>query len=1632
MRRVLSFFIALIMLLGLVPSNVFAANMAKPTQTNAKVYEEVKIDGIPYKVYKVADLIEGPSEERAMSLMSRSAKPLGNPAPAQPYNGWKFFLKLTWETIDRPIDNVTIPVYVGDPTDSSSLKLGHFVVTTGANEDQYIEMNQEYFGTNPSIDYLVDNALSEIVIAVPIDMRYDFVLASTKWDYKDPEGTKGKDARVVFKVYGKQCVMHGYGIKWYDTGAANRDKVEARWEGKENQISDVKLGTEDRDYSVYKNNVIDTNDSTNVKSYTDGMKYSNYDYYYNGKKITTFADTDNLGKFDDEVLAISLKNQAPYASLKVKDGNDYKLKGEKVLKNNTKYLYNSVGDYRTFHVLSMREALEVKFNTGKGFLNDAGKTANKANQEIGTAQEIGHSETIANNESGRTITVPNGSTLIPPAAKAGKPANEFIGWALTADATTALFKTKDEANAYKTPFTDKTTTFYAIYGPKDQGKIKVEYKDSKTNAAIDSKYQLKGQEYPAEKKGDMGKAIKDEVFDTNKAPKFLGYKIKSITTDSVPNPPATANYTKNGDYTVIYTYDKLDDIIPEKKNGQDNPDVTPDVIEHYAKVTFQVAAADGAKAKLQLDGADATSPLVYYVNPLEGKTIAQVANVKAISKDDNLYKVDANDMWTYDPDTITSTGQVISQATDGEGNVVKTEITLTAKVAEKTAAKFKGKLEPQDIKVWVGDSIDWKTGVKLTDNSLKTEFNEAKFNDINNLTGAKLVKQADDTFKLVKSDGTTEVQDNELRNSSTATGSPFVGKILVTFSDGSSLEVSNQKLYVADKIVPNTNNPIVPDNAIKVVFANGDGVAAIKHEGYLVKPGTTLESSGTNNKFPTPVLDATKANDYKEEFAWSPAQNTAIAKPSTSNNYYTVVPNGHDVFKFTVSATPKGQSTVTVKYVDKNGTQLNPSTDSKLQIEGEVYPSTLTGKEGKDITYKKGNTDLKITERQNAPKILGYKLLDDDASTADKDDAFEFTSDKYAAADATVTIKYEKIDDIIKPTTPNEEKPAGYITVNFLADDNDHKDDKARGTLTGDAIYYVNPKAVEIDIANKKLSGKDKDGTAMNKSFPTFAVKNALKDTLKVNETTPWAMEPAGVIKNDKSIDLAILGNRKDINIIAQYQKETGTVTYEFESDDTTKTLPAAVKNQIPSDTDTHYVGDTVNVTAKTFTNVAEVIGGKQGTWKFDKWNKQSLTVSKTAANNKFIGTWKWVERQVRPVNPDHKDRQADEVEVIFKKGEHGTLSGLAIVNNVEKPVSGRAELAYYVKNTATWKDMEDYTPKAIGDANWTFSNWNPRLPEDSKLVKDGAKEFTAQYLEQDLYVTLTLDENYRGGRVSDYDAYQNDLIEGYLYRPRRKGYVFEGWSYNSRRLDEVRPGDRIEYSTTLYAIWSKQKAKDDEEVEPIDTREVGEHKAYMFGYTDGTVRPNGYITRAEAAALVTRLLGLDTFASAAEPAFTDTPSSWYNKAINAAVNRGIMKGYPDKSFRPNAPITRAEFTQMISTIDNKPYGVAPFADVVGHWAERPIGSEYQAGRIKGYPDGTFRPNAFITRAEAVVILNKIFERNYDAMSAMNAKNKEYIKRFIDLAPSFWGFNDMVEATNTHLFKRRVKGAIQEDWVEVK
>lgn len=220
------------------------------------------------------------------------------------------------------------------------------------------------------------------------------------------------------------------------------------------------------------------------------------------------------------------------------------------------------------------------------------------------------------------------------------------------------------------------------------------------------------------------------------------------------------------------------------------------------------------------------------------------------------------------------------------------------------------------------------------------------------------------------------------------------------------------------------------------------------------------------------------------------------------------------------------------------------------------------------------------------------------------------------------------------------------------------------------------------------------------------------------------------------------------------------------------------------------------------------------------------------------------------------------------------------------------------------------------------------------------------------------------------------------------------------------------------------------EKEESAPERHESRHEKYIFGYPDGTVQPNGSMTRAEAAAVLTRLKGLK--GDDAAPTFTDTPSNWYNRYINAVVEAGYMKGYPDGSFRPAEQITRAEVAQMILQFEESAEKTAPFSDTDGHWAKAAIDRAYASGNIDGYPDGSFRPDENITRAEAAKIMNRLFNRKVDERGLTPAlKNPEDIAAFSDLEKSHWGYYEITEAANTHRFYRADKDALDEIWTRI-
>ena len=208
---------------------------------------------------------------------------------------------------------------------------------------------------------------------------------------------------------------------------------------------------------------------------------------------------------------------------------------------------------------------------------------------------------------------------------------------------------------------------------------------------------------------------------------------------------------------------------------------------------------------------------------------------------------------------------------------------------------------------------------------------------------------------------------------------------------------------------------------------------------------------------------------------------------------------------------------------------------------------------------------------------------------------------------------------------------------------------------------------------------------------------------------------------------------------------------------------------------------------------------------------------------------------------------------------------------------------------------------------------------------------------------------------------------------------------------------------------------------------ERGTHHKYLYGYPDGTVRPEGLITRAEAAALIARLAKLD-MSDASKPNFKDVPSRWYNSAINAVVKKNLMFANKDGKFRPNEAITRGEFARALFYIDKVNDAVAPFADVKGHEFEKAINQAYGNDRISGYPDGTFKPNAFIKRAEAAKILNHYANRGVDHDGILG--QKKYIAYFTDLNETYWGYYEIMEAANSHEYERPLNTRI-ETWTKI-
>ena len=358
-------------------------------------------------------------------------------------------------------------------------------------------------------------------------------------------------------------------------------------------------------------------------------------------------------------------------------------------------------------------------------------------------------------------------------------------------------------------------------------------------------------------------------------------------------------------------------------------------------------------------------------------------------------------------------------------------------------------------------------------------------------------------------------------------------------------------------------------------------------------------------------------------------------------------------------------------------------------------------------------------------------------------------------------------------------------------------------------------------------------------------------------------------------------------------------------------------------------------------------------------------------------------------------------VTVVLYPQADGTASGTldaSYVPQIMLPAPGYENIA------GGWEQTPNTDPNGItGDVTYVY-----RFGSTGGGSSSGhSTRYTLHYESND--GTAYKDERYSSGTKVTLDK-----------TPTRESYTFTGW-YADKALTQKITSVTMNSDKTVYAGWEATGVP--------DKLNGDDHFAYVVGYSDSTVRPNANISRAEVATIFFRLLKSDIRDGnlTADNVFSDvSDSQWHNKAISTMAKLGIVKGRRADRFDPDASITRAEFAAICARFSTKPVeNSGSFSDISGHWAENEIERAAAFGWISGYPDGTFRPDARITRAEAMTMINRVLCR----MPQSESDLLDSMVTWPDNKPSDWHYLAVQEATNSHDFNRQ--GEVGESWTKL-
>ena len=337
--------------------------------------------------------------------------------------------------------------------------------------------------------------------------------------------------------------------------------------------------------------------------------------------------------------------------------------------------------------------------------------------------------------------------------------------------------------------------------------------------------------------------------------------------------------------------------------------------------------------------------------------------------------------------------------------------------------------------------------------------------------------------------------------------------------------------------------------------------------------------------------------------------------------------------------------------------------------------------------------------------------------------------------------------------------------------------------------------------------------------------------------------------------------------------------------------------------------------------------------------------------------------------------------------------------------------------------------PAAMIKAGFTFGGWY-----DNPALTGSAYNFnTPVTADLDLYAKWNSSIVGPGGGGTTYiitfnsnggsDVGSKTVLSGNKVSkpadPTKEGYSFAAWYTNVDLTAEYNFDSPVFNNFTLYAKWEVSEISDKRP--PVSAKvksllETETHIRYIYGYPNAPVRPNGSITRAEVAMIFYRLLLDPDKDDEVDNIIRDVPEGvWYSQAVKYLAEIGIINGYEDGTFKPNQPITRAEFAKIAASFDDISSGADnPFSDLSdSHWAYSYIISCFMKGWINGYPSGDFKPDNNITRAEAIKIVNFMLGRGIRLEDIPAG-----VIGYTDLTRSHWAYNEIIEASMKHEYER--------------